>query len=257
MSTFKKLLASVGIGAATVDTCLVEAAVPGEILSGEVYVTGGDVTQEIEKIYLQLATKYKRERGDSTYYERCVLLKHQLNESFTIQPREQKVFSIALPIPRQTPLTIAGQEVYIRTGLDIPLALDPKDWDAIAIQPHPLMRQVFDALDLLGFQLYKSDCEYHPRLGKGYPFVQELEFKSYGKYQRQLDELEVIFALEARQLVVYLEIDRRANNFAGWLNEAFDMDESYDRLYVNLTDLNQSVRHLANEIERVLQKHLR
>lgn len=257
MSTFKKLLASVGIGAATVDTCLVEAAIPGEMLSGEIRVTGGEVAQDIEKIYVQLATKYKREQGDSTYYQEYVLLKQQMTESFTIQPHEQKVFSIDIPIPRQTPLTLGRQKVYIRTGLDISLALDPKDWDAIAVRPHPLMQQFFDAIDLLGFRLYESECEYNPMLGKNYPFVQELEFKSYGKYQRSLDELEVIFYLEPTQLVVLLEIDRRANSLSGWINEALDTDESYDRLYVTPAYLNEPARHLADQIETLLQRHLR
>ena len=44
MSRFKKLLAKVGIGAATVDARLFDdVLVPGELLNGEVNIIGGDV----------------------------------------------------------------------------------------------------------------------------------------------------------------------------------------------------------------------
>ncbi len=83
MSIFKKLLASVGIGAAKVDTRLYdELVIPGEMLNGEVYITGGDVSQEIDDIYLSVATQYKREVDDSTVTEECVLIKYNLSERF-------------------------------------------------------------------------------------------------------------------------------------------------------------------------------
>ena len=53
---FKKLLAKVGIGAATVDTRLnQDSFVPGDIIDGEVHITGGDIEQEIKKIHLYIA----------------------------------------------------------------------------------------------------------------------------------------------------------------------------------------------------------
>ncbi|MCU0535990.1 MAG: sporulation protein [Hydrococcus sp. Prado102] len=258
MSPFKKILASVGIGAARVDTQLYEAvAIPGGTLEGEVRVIGGDIAQDIEQIYLYVAIKYKRESEDSTYYEECKLLKHQVSQGFTIQPQEEKIISVSFKIPYQTPLTLGEQEVYIRTGLDIAMAINPKDWDYISIQPHPLMQAVLNALELLGFRLYKSDCEYNVRLGRDYPFVQELEFRPTEKYQKQLDELEVIFYLESNQLEVLLEIDRRARGLTSWVEEALDTDESYARLYVSSLDLNQPLQNLTSKIENLLQRHTR
>ncbi|QYO63401.1 sporulation protein [Leptolyngbya sp. 7M] len=75
-------------------------------------------------------------------------------------------------------------------------------------------------------------------MGRDYPFVQELEFRPRGKYQRLLDELEVIFYLEPNLLEVLLKIDRRARGLTGLIEEALDSDENYARLYVSLTDLN-------------------
>lgn len=258
MSTFKKLLASVGVGAAKVDTQLTGSAVtPGGTLTGEVHVMGGDIAQEIEQIYLYVAIKYKREKDDTTYYEECKLLKHQVAPQLTIQARDRKTIPFSLQVPDQTPLTLGQQEVYIRTGLDIAMAINPKDWDGIAVHPHPMMQEVLNALEFLGFRLHKATCEYDPRRGRHYPFVQELEFKPTGQYRQKFDELEVVFYLEGDRLEVMLEIDRRARGLVSFMEEAFDVDERYERFYVSRSDLNQPVQHLASRIEEILQRHAR
>ena len=52
-SVFRKLLSSIGIGGAKVDTRLsAESLMPGEPVSGVVYIFGGDEAQEFNRIYL-------------------------------------------------------------------------------------------------------------------------------------------------------------------------------------------------------------
>lgn len=259
MSVFKKLLARVGIGAAQVDTHLFQnSLIPGELLAGEVYVRGGDATQEIDDIYLKIATEYEREYEQNdeerTVREECVLVKYLLSERFSLQPKEEKVISFSLQLPYETPLTIGCQPVYLRTGLDIKSAVNPRDRDEIAVQPHPLMQGVLEAVEQLGFRLHEVDCEYTPHFHRSYPFVQEFEFKPTGKYRSHLDELEVIFRLSPEQLEVLLQIDKRARGFKGWLNEAFDLDERYDRFYVTKSDLAQE--NIAAKIDEIIQRHL-
>jgi sporulation-control protein len=254
---FKKLLAKVGIGAATVDTRLYnDALVPGEMIEGEVYITGGDVSQDIDDIYISVVTQYKREVEDSTITEECKLLKYCLSERFSLQPKEEKVIPFSFPIPEETPLTIGNQPVYLRTGLDISTAIDPKDTDYIQVYPHPLMQAVMNALEHLGFQLYKVDCENNPHFGGRYPFVQEFEFRPVGKYQGYLDELEVIFSLYSNALDVFLEIDKRARGFGGFLAEAFDMDERYMRFQVTPDYLDASGGELEAMIDDIIQSCL-
>lgn len=255
MSIFKKLLASVGIGAAKVDTRLYDdSLILGEILNGEVYITGGDVSQDIDDIYLYLATEYQREVDDNTVTEECVLVKHCLSERFNLQPKEAKVIPFSFQLPYETPLTLRNQPVYVRTGLDISLAVDPKDTDYIQVRPHPLMQTVLDAIENLGFQLYKVDCEYNPHFGSTYPFVQEFEFRPIGNYRGRLDELEVIFTLNSDLLEVFLELDKRARGFGGFLQEAFDMDERYVRFQVTP---DYSLGELEAMIDDIIQSHLR
>ncbi|MGO2318878.1 MAG: sporulation protein, partial [Vibrio toranzoniae] len=67
---FKKLKASLGIGAAKVDTVLDNIDVfQGGELSGNVHIIGGDVEQQIDRINLVLNTEVKVETEDSTSYE--------------------------------------------------------------------------------------------------------------------------------------------------------------------------------------------
>ncbi|AIG28168.1 sporulation protein SpoOM [Brevibacillus laterosporus] len=257
MSLFKKMMASVGIGAATVDTRLFkETLLPGELVTGEVHITGGDIQQDIDEIYIYVITHYERENNQNKTKEECILLKHRLTEPFSIEPQETKVYSFSFPLPYATPLTIGRQPVYLRTGLDIKNAIDPGDSDYIEVQPHPMMRNVLEALSTLGFQLYKVDCEWNRRLGQPYPFVQEFEFRPQGRFRKYVDELEVIFFLQENELEVLLEVDKRKRGFAGMLEEAFDMDERYVRLRLTEQDQNRPVRELTAWIEQMIMKSI-
>jgi len=109
-------------------------------------------------------------------------------------------------------------------------------------------------IENLGFQLYKVDCEYNPHFGNTYPFVQEFEFRPIGNYRGRLDEVEVIFTLNSDLLEVFLELDKRARGFGGFLQEAFDMDERYVRFQVTP---DYSLGELEAMIDDIIQSHLR
>lgn len=258
MSVFKKLLARVGVGSATVDTHLyTDRLAPGDVLEGEVHIIGGEVEQTIDEIYLYVATKYKREVGDSTSYEECKLIRHHVASGFIIRPHEEMHLPFSVQVPYETPLTIGRQKVYIRTGLDIAQAINPKDWDDLAVSSHPLMQQVFEALNSMGFQLYEAECEFRPSWNQAYPFVQEFEFAPSGEYRRWLDELEAVFHLQPNHLEVLLELDKRARGLGGLLDEALDTDERYVRFTVRPADLEVPVRQLAEKIDSIIRQYRR
>ncbi len=258
MSMFKKLLASVGVGAAKVDTRLEQdSLMPGDVLSGEVHLTGGDVAQEIDEIYMYVITHYERETNDTKVKEECTLLKHRLTDPIVLQPKEHMVLQFAFRLPYETPLTMGRQPVYLRTGLDIKNAIDPGDSDFIEVRPHPLMVKVLDAIQSIGFQLYKVDCEYNRHLGKTHPFVQEFEFRPTGPFRSRLEELEVVFFLRENSVEVLLELDKRARGFLGAFEEAFNLDERYVRFRLHLDDLNRPTSVIADSIEDLIRKQLR
>ena len=91
MSFIKRMLASIGIGNATIETTLEKSAYyPGEIVNGTIYINGGKVEQEVEQIYMHLMTEYVRRRGYDKVRERGVIGSFPIVEPQTIQPNGKK-----------------------------------------------------------------------------------------------------------------------------------------------------------------------
>lgn len=258
MSIFKKILESVGVGNAKVDARLHnDTLIPGELITGEVHIEGGEIEQDVDDIYMYVITHYEREHDNKKVKEECILAKQLLSAKFKLQPKEEKILPFSFPLPYETPLTMGRQPVYLRTGLDIKNAVDPGDSDFIQVLPHPMMEAVLDAVQQLGFQLFKVDCEYNRYLGRKYPFVQEFEFRPTGKYRSKLEELEVVFFLKENEMDVFLELDKRAKGFFGALEEAFNMDERYIRFRLTQADLNRPQEQIVNMIDEMIQQNLR
>ncbi len=252
MSLMKRMLSSIGIGSAKVDTELHgERFAPGENLTATVRITGGDVEQHVDAIYFSVHARYPIERNDETVTETTELGRTQLAEPFTLAPGEQRELPVVLRVPLDTPLTLGGVKVWVQTGLDIKQALDPGDKDAIQVVPDLLMQGLFDTLAGLGFRLVKTDCEPAPSGLRGRRFVQEFEFKpAGGPFQGRLDELEVVCLPEDDRLGVLLEVDRKARGLGGLLAEMMNMDESRLNLSIGPHDLVDLDHRLRELIER-------
>lgn len=136
------------------------------------------------------------------------------------------------------------------------MAIDPSDWDEISVKPHPLMEKVLQAVQNLGFHLHEVDCEYNPRLGHPYPFVQEFEFRPNGKYYGRLDELEVTLRFDGYQLEVLLQIDRKVRGLQSFIEESFGLDERYAHLQIPASDADISIGVLMEQIDSLIQSRL-
>ncbi len=251
---FDKLLTSIGIGAAKVDTRLSKGSyVAGEIIEGTVSIKGGSSEQEIDNIYLTLMTDYEVEIDDKKVRRSVALEKIRLTEPFLISANEEKVVPFRMRIPFEAPSTLGRTRVWIQTGLDIKMAIDPQDTDYLEIKPHPLVTAFIDAARRLGFRLYQVDCEKTPSFFRnGLPFVQEYEFKAAsGQFARKLDELEAVFQLTENEANVLLQIDRRVRGFSSFLAESFNMDESYVKFSFNRSDISTLDRTLGE----IIRKH--
>ncbi|MGG3892830.1 sporulation protein [Geobacillus stearothermophilus] len=250
---FKKLLSSIGIGAAAVDTKLAKAQyVQGETVEGVVDIRGGSVEQHIDEIYLALVTTYIREIDDKKFEEKAVLARYKVSGSLTIGPNETKTIPFQFALPYDVPVTLGSSRVWLQTGLDIKMALDPQDRDHLAIEPHPLVAAFLEAARQLGFRLHHVQCEQAPRYWqRRLPFVQEFEFKpASGPFKGRFDELEAIFFVSEHGVEAILEIDRKARGFAGLLSEALDMDETLVRFTYGPSDVASLAQWLAKAISR-------
>ncbi|MEK5231766.1 sporulation protein [Lysinibacillus sp. FSL K6-0232] len=240
MSFFHKALASIGIGAATVDTRLEKDTYQaGEVMRGEIIVRGGQVAQQVDAIYLSINTTYIRESNDNKHTEVATLQKVKVTEPFTLSAGEEKGFPITLTLPFETPITAGKTQVWIQTGLDIKNAVDPGDKDYIRVLPTTLAGHILDAIRDLGFRLREAECEQAPARFRGYyPFVQEFEFVPTGQYRRHLDELEIVFLSQSNHSAeILLQVDRKAKGIGGFFAEALDMDESHVRTTITMHDL--------------------
>ncbi|TMU86866.1 sporulation protein [Bacillus sp. BHET2] len=254
MSIFNKVFASIGIGAATVDTKLEKSSYQaGETVNGVVEITGGSTEQSVDAIYLTLFTTYIRESDDKKFTDYAPIQKVQISNPFTVDEHEKKELPFTFTLPFETPITYGNTRVWVATGVDIKNAVDPKDKDYIEIIPNQLTNAILTSIQELGFRIRKVECEQAPRRFRGrYPFIQEFEFVPVsGSYQRKLDELEVMFLNQSEgQVEVLLEVDRRARGLSGFLAEALEMDESMLKMTIRTTDLPDLTSKLQNEINK-------
>lgn len=254
MSLFNKVFASIGIGAATVDTKLErDTLVPGEAVKGIVEIRGGSVEQQIDAIYLSLYTTYLKESDERKYTVNALIDQVRLNEPFVIKSQETKQIPFSFELPIDTPISMGRTKIWVATGLDIKNAVDPSDKDFIKVVPNPLMEAVLNVVNDLGFRLREVECEEAPyRIRKRLPFVQEFEFVPItGTYRGKLDELEIVFFPSSSTMTdIYMQVDRKARGLGGFLAEALEMDESHVHFTVSSGDLPS----LREKINSVIQK---
>ena len=103
---FKKLFASIGIGSAEVDTRLhTHVLSPGEQLSGEVVIRGGNANQEIDELNLFLMTTAEVEMAGDEFRQPFVLSRTPLARDFTIRAGEQMAIPFTMQLHLETPIT--------------------------------------------------------------------------------------------------------------------------------------------------------
>ncbi|WP_336322102.1 sporulation protein [Streptomyces lavendofoliae] len=236
---FKKLLASLGAGGASVETVLTEAnVVPGGVVQGEVRIQGGSVEQRIEGLSVGLQARVEVEGGDQEVKQDIEFTKVRLGGAFEVQAGAVHVVPFGLDIPWETPVTmIAGQhlrgmDIGVSTELEIARAVDSSDLDAINVHPLPAQQAILDAFIQLGFRFKSADMERGHIRGtrQRLPFYQEIEFLPPQQY-RGLNQVELTFIADEREMDVVLEMDKKPGLFS-------ESSDSYRAFTVGLTDFH-------------------
>lgn len=102
----KQLFASLGVGSAEVHTKIHNPVVrPGEQLSGEVVIRGGNVTQKIDELSLFLMTEVEVEQGDGEFRQPFVISRAPLARDFAIQANQELVIPFTIQVHPETPIT--------------------------------------------------------------------------------------------------------------------------------------------------------
>lgn len=246
-----RILTSIGIGSAKVDTVLQKDIYQlGEMAKGVIYVEGGNIPQVIDEIYMDLMLSYSFTHKDYKIQETVRIGRGKAATKLTISPKEVIELPFEIQIPHQCPVSCAYSRFWIETGLDIKKAIDPKDRDCIQITQSDLMEAFFQAMYSLGFGLSEIDFEkQHPaRPLSSLPFVQEFEFKPFGRYRRRFDEVEAVFINGEHELEVIVEVDRKVRGAFSSFIEKIGLDETLSRIVV--TSRNVSI--ISSQIERLL-----
>jgi sporulation-control protein len=103
---FKKILASVGIGAAKVDTILeTEHLQPGQLFNANIVITAGDVAQEIAGLDLFLMTRVKVDGEEGEYFTNHVIDQWRITDIGTVEPGEVKSIPFEARLHPETPIT--------------------------------------------------------------------------------------------------------------------------------------------------------
>jgi sporulation-control protein len=243
---FKKLLASVGVGGATVDTVLDNASVfPGGTLSGHVLIKGGSVDQDIEYVDLVLMAEAEQEAGDSEIRVAQPIGKFRASNRLVAKAGQEQRLPFSLTLPLETPvnngiaLSTPGYPyqpqvraaVWVHTDLAIDSALDAKDRDFLDVHPLPAMQRLIAAMGNLGYAHVSTDVEVGTvRANDIYSSIgcyQEFEFRpSQGGFGR-VQEVEITCIARTEGVHVLVEVDRR---FSGDSYRALFMGNDWQRV---------------------------
>jgi sporulation-control protein len=227
----KSFLRAFGVGGASIDAVLdTDRVQPGGPLAGTLHIKGGDAGQVAKKATLELVARVEKKMGDDEYQTDEVIAGVEIPGP--IQLGGNHSFPFRMDLPAHTPVTSLGGRnfVWLRSGLDVPWALDPSDKDALQVHPNPAQANVLHAMESLGFRLYKVDIDARSSWF-GRKWVQEFEFKPAGYGRARYDEVEVVFeGQRGDQLDLMLQLDRSARGLGGLLMEMSGADESWQRL---------------------------
>ncbi|WP_030789564.1 sporulation protein [Streptomyces sp. NRRL S-920] len=234
---FKKLLASLGAGGASVETVLTEVnVVPGGVVQGEVRIQGGSVDQQIEALSVGLQARVEVEGNDQETKQDIEFTKVRLGGAFTLLAGEVHAVPFGLEIPWETPVTsidgqqLRGMNIGVTTELEIARAVDSGDLDPINVHPLPAQQAILDAFIQLGFRFKSADMERGHIRGtrQKLPFYQEIEFFPPQQY-RGLNQVELSFVADEREMDVVLEMDKKPGLFS-------ESSDSFRSFKVGLND---------------------
>lgn len=234
---FKKLLASLGAGGASVETVLTEAnVVPGGVVQGEVRIQGGNVDQQIEALSVGLQARVEVEGNDQETKQDIEFTKQRLGGAFELKANAVHAVPFGLDIPWETPIThfagrqLHGMNIGVTTELEIARAVDSGDLDPVNVHPLPAQQAILDAFGQLGFRFKSADMERGHIRGtrQKLPFYQEIEFFPPEQY-RGLNQVELTFVADDREMDVVLEMDKKPGLFS-------EGSDSYKSFKVGLHD---------------------
>lgn len=257
MSMIKRMLASIGIGNATVETTLEKSAYyPGEIVNGTIYINGGKVEQKIEQIYMHLMTEYVRKRGYDKVRERGVIGSFPIVEPQIIQPNEKQEIPFSFQMPYETPMTIHRTSVWIRTGLEIKSTIDPKDHDTIEILEHPNILKIRESLATIGFYQTSVEQVFLPKNRFTiFPVGQQFSYKTSGSLTSLVTEIKIMYFVCEKGIHLIFELDTQNDRLFDTTSEVLHLHEKIIQLTFTNEELKQGIEVVGDKIAKTIRTY--
>jgi len=239
----KRVLSSIGIGGATVDTVFPRLEfTPGEVVEADVELTGGETTQEIERIYFALKARHPGADDAAR-----AISEFAVDRAVTLAPEDELTLPAEIAFPYWVPLTRGDVSVWLETGLEIDWARDPTDEDALELVPDAHTQALFDAVAELDFELRGSTLEATSFLDDR-PFAQKFSFHpTDAAYAAELDDIELTILPDADVLRVFLEID-----LVDEVADPRDLDFDEQEIPITFESADRATmrRRIASEIDQ-------
>jgi sporulation-control protein len=217
----------------------------GETVAADVEVRGGCPKQDVEAVHFALETRYRRGEGSNV----GVVDQFTLTEAFTIGADEERTIAVEIHVPHETPVTFGDVQVWVETGLDIELAVDPDDTDYLSVEPDPCLETLLDAVGGMGFDLDEVNAfddtvaPFETRCG----FLQEVEYRPLtAEYADLLDDIELFCHPTPDGVEVAVEIDRAGDQISGWM----EVDDHTTTMTVATTDEQTVAADVAALIDK-------
>jgi sporulation-control protein len=234
---FRKFLSKLGIGSANINLVLHHSQVRlGETISGEFFIEGGTVEQDINKIDVELRLTLNQNGQVQTKTVATI----PVASAFVIQAGERKVLPFTYELPKTLPVSRHGIHYTFVTRLDIAGGIDHLDEDALQILPPLPLEKIFAAFEKLGFREKATS-------GSLKPYGQEFELFPTEQFREIVQEVEFFAFLEEEGVRLLLEVDVHAGAFG--LQEK-ELKREIFFSYTELTD----VSILADKLREMIQK---
>lgn len=262
MSLLKNMLLKMVIGPVSVETRLFnELFIPGEFVRGEMTVKGSSSEQQIDSIYLSIASTYedkvdiknvKCKEREINETQNSTIVDLQISEPFIINPDQTIKFDIDLTLPSYTPVTVGTARTWVQIHSGIQPAIETIDKNYIHVQPHPLVDAVLGSAMDIGLEVCKVVCEsVSGDTNIKVPFIQKFILQPVeGHLKSRLEEIEFIFKPSNNSLDVFMEVDRNLKGVPVRLSEklsAVDSMIKFEVSYENLDDLTLIMNELIEE----------
>jgi len=148
MTAWENLLASVGVGAATLTLELGTRTFPrGAQIHGALRLEGGSVEQHIYTLTVKLGEFW----GSKRIPTRSVLLTEVLGQEIVVAAREDLTFPFAFQVPDDALLSSSQSGCYLEAVADIFWSVNPGARIDLNVVPHRELLAIHGAMRMLGF----------------------------------------------------------------------------------------------------------